>query len=88
MTVIIILFGWGPKTDKTARILKSYIETNKVKKERYLIRQDNILKEPKTSKTPSILNYIETNQVKKECYLIREDNILKGPKTRLEKNTI
>ena len=29
-----------PKTDKTASVLK-YIETNKVKKECYLIRQDN-----------------------------------------------
>ena len=29
-----------PKTDKTASILK-YIETNKVKKERYLMRQAN-----------------------------------------------
>ena len=31
----------GPKTDKTASILKK-IETNNVKKERYLMRQDNV----------------------------------------------
>ena len=53
------------KTDKTARVLNK-IETNKVNKECYLIRQ------PKTDKNASILNKIETNKVNKECYLIRQ----------------
>ena len=39
------VFSTGPNTDKTASILNQ-IETNQVKKERYLIRQDNTIELP------------------------------------------